>query len=360
MLYYVIGAFVIALMISANMKYHQRPLPGKKPFLTADRLGIMLACAVLFLVLALQDIRSNGDLMQYYNRYMSLQHTSVSAFLNQFWDIKDPIYYFASLLFGKLGFDFYAWKSLIAFVFVLGLYRQIQYYSANPAISFLAILTLGLYGFTFSGLRQALALSILLYSYPYLKNKRFFRFALLVVLAAMFHSTALIFLVAYPVYCLKLRIRNLLFLIVVGVVVILNANTIASFYLQLTGTDEIYADYLEKSGALSAAGIIISGCIWLFCTVFLYRKNADKFDGHLCNLALLALFGRILSAVWFAEFFRVAMYFSAFEFLMIADACSCKEKSTFVVRFKTAGVSLALAVYYFLSPNGNFLTYVMR
>ena len=232
-------------MITANIRSRQRPLPGKKPFLTWDRLGIMLGCAFLFLILVLQDTHSNGDLLQYYNRYTSLQYTGISSFLNGFWDMKDPVYHFLSLLFGKLGFDFYAWKSLIAFVFVLGVYKQIQYYSTNPSISFLAILTLGLYGFVFSGLRQTLAFGILLFSYPHLKNKHFFRFVLLVVLAAMFHSTALIFLVVYPIYQLKLRVRNVLLLIVAGTVASFFANPIAKLYLQLTGTDEAYSTYLE-------------------------------------------------------------------------------------------------------------------
>ena len=360
MLFYILGIFAIILMITANIRSRQRPLPGKKPFLTWDRLGIMLSCAFLFLILVLQDTHSNGDLLQYYNRYTSLQYTSISSFLNGFWDMKDPVYHFLSLLFGKLGFDFYAWKSLIAFVFVLGIYKQIQYYSTNPSISFLAILTLGLYGFAFSGLRQTLAFGILLFSYPHLKNKHFFRFVLLVVLAAMFHSTALIFLVVYPIYQLKLRVRNVLLLIVAGTVASFFANPIAKLYLQLTGTDEAYSTYLEESSVLSISGIIISGSIWLFCTVFLYRSKSNKTDGHLCNLSLLALFGRILSTIWIAELFRISMYFSIFEFLMIADACSCKEKSTFVVRLKTAGVSLALAAYYFISPNANILDYMLR
>lgn len=348
------------LLIAANIRSQQRPLPEKKPFFTGDRLGIVLACVVLFLILALQDKSSNGDLIQYYNRYLNLQNTSVSSFLNGFWDTKDPVYHFLSLLFGKLGLDFYAWKSLISFVFVLGIYRLVQYYSTNPAVSFLAVLTLGLYGFVFSGLRQTLALSILLFAYPQLKNKNLFRFVLLVALAAMFHSTALIFLIAYPVYQMKLRLRNVLLLVAAGTVACLFANPIARLYLQFTGTDENYAAYLEESNVLSVSGVIISGCIWLFSTIFLYRSNSNKTDGHLCNLALLALFGRILATVWIAEFFRISMYFSIFDFLMIADACACKEKSTFVVRLKTACVSLALTAYYFISPNANIMSYVLR
>ena len=360
MLFYLLAFLMVAFLIAANLRPQQRTLPHKRPFLTADRLSVMLVCLILFLILALQDAYANADLMSYYTRYRSLQNYSFQSFLRQLEDMKDPVYYLAGYLFGKLGLNFYVWKAFISFVFVLGLYKLVLYHSANIYVSFIALLSLGLYGFAFSGLRQTMAFGILFFAYPYLKNRKLLRFILVVVLAALFHSTALIFLAAYPIYRLNLRLRNILILLAIGGVVLLNANPIANLYLQLMGTDEIYAEYLESGNVLSMSGIIISGSIWLFCTVFLSRRNASKFDEHLCNLSLLALFGRILSTVWFAEFFRVSMYFSIFEFLMIADACASKEKSSFVVRVKTAGVSLVLVAYYLMSPSLNIMSYVLR
>lgn len=360
MLYGLFGVLILVLILIANIKSEQRVLPKKKYLITVDKFVIMAICALLFLILSLQSVSSNGDLFSYYSRYTMMQHTETKSFLHTVWKQKDPIYYIVGFFFSKLGFDFYAWKSLIAFVFVLGLYKQIFFYSTNPAISFIAVLTLGLYGFTFSGLRQSLAIGILLFTYPYLKNKRFIRFVLLVGVAAMFHSTAMIFLLAYPAYQLKVRLRSMLFLTVAGIVVCIFASPLANIYLQMMGTDEIYAEYLEQTNVLNFSGIIISGCIWIFCTTFLYRNGSNKIDAHLCHLSLLALFGRILSAFWFAEFFRIAMYFCMFEFLTIADACSCKEKGTFAVRVKTAFVTLALGAYYLNSPNASYLIYYFR
>ena len=162
MLYGLFGVLILALILIANIKSEQRVLPKKKYLITVDKFVIMAICALLFLILSLQSVSSNGDLFSYYSRYTMMQHTETKSFLHTVWKQKDPIYYIVGFFFSKLGFDFYAWKSLIAFVFVLGLYKQIFFYSTNPAISFIAVLTLGLYGFTFNRWQSAFCFSPIL------------------------------------------------------------------------------------------------------------------------------------------------------------------------------------------------------
>ena len=360
MLFYLIGCLVICASVAAVCRPRRHALPAKKPFLTAERLALLAVCFLLLLTYALQDVRSNEDILRYSATYNSLQNVSVQYFLRHFADYKDPVYHFVSLLVGKLGFDFYGWKTLLSLVFVFGLYRLLMYRSANPAMSVVVFLVLGLYGFSLSGLRQTAAFAILFYTYPYLKEKKFFRFALLVVLAAMFHSTALIFLVAYPIYRLKLRPRNVLLLCAGGALAILFSGQLARLYLRLAGTEEAYQGYLESDTVLSLSGAVIFGCIWLFSVVCLYFGKSDRQDEHLCHLTLAAFFLRILAAVQVAEFFRVAMYFSVFDFLLIADACACKWQGKSIARYKTAVIALLLSVYYFISPSGNLTSYVFR
>ncbi len=360
MLFYLIGLLVLCAAAIAVVRPRQRRLPGKKPFLTKERLALMSVCLFLFLVYALQDLHSNGDLILYADRFNELQHISVRSFVRGIDEYKDPVYHLLGLLLSKIGFDFYAWKALISLVFVLGLYRLLMYHSADPALSLVVFLALDLFGFSLSGLRQTLAIGILFFSYPFLKEKRFFRFALIVVTASLFHSTALIFLLAYPVYRLRLRLRNILILAAAGIVVLFNAAPLTNLYLRLTGMDDLYTAYLEESSGLNLTGVLISGSIWLFCVCILYSNRSNRRDERLCNLSLLAFFLRILATVQLAEFFRISMYFSMFDLLMIADACSCYTEERSMTRFKTAGVSLALTGYYFIAQNGNILSYMLR
>ncbi len=353
--------FLVAVFgVTANLKSQKRHIPLNKKVWNADRIFILCSALVLFFILMLQDTDSNGDLILYSDSYSTIGYRSFAYFGRNWKDMKDPFYFFCTWCFSKIGFDFYAWKTLVSFFFVFSFYRLILRYSVNPAMSLIVFLTLGLYAFSFSGLRQTLALAVIMCTYPYLKEKKLLRFILCVVVAALFHRTALIFLVAYPIYRLQAKIRNLIFIVLAGAVVLVNANAITRLYLSVAGAEDDYSRYLEMDNSLSVAGIVVWGCIWIFCTVFLYRKKANASDPRLCNLLLVSLIIRILSTVWVAEFFRISMYFSVFECLAIADACAAKEKSTLVVRFKTAGVSAALLLYSLISPSENFISYQAR
>lgn len=358
MVFYIIGFLLFVLTVFANIKPQKRCLPsGKKTPWTADKIGILFIAVVLGLILVLQSAESNGDLIQYENSYNRLALRDFSYFQTHWDAMKDPFYYLCAFCFAKLGFSFMAWKALVSVVFILAVYRLILRYSANASVSFIVLLTLGLYGFALSGLRQTIAFAVILFAYPYLKEKKLLKFILMVLFAGLFHSTAWICILIYPIYRLQARVRNLLILMACSVPILLSANRLVAFYIRLVGTEEIYADYLTEDGGLSIAGLVIWGSIWLFCTVFLYRKKGDASDPHLCNLLFVSFVIRILSVTAYANFFRISMYFSLFECLAIADACACKERSNLVVRLKTAAVSVALFLYYFVAQNANILAY---
>lgn len=361
MVFYIIGFLLLVLTVFANIKPQRRRLPlGKKTPWTADKIGILFIAAVLGLILILQSAESNSDLIQYSSSYDRLALRDFSYFQNNWNKMKDPVYHLCAFCFAKLGFSFFAWKALISVVFILAGYKLILRYSANASISFIVLITLGLYGFALSGMRQTAAFAIILFSYPYLKERKLLKFMLMVLLAGLFHSTAWICVLIYPIYRLRPRVRNILILVACAVPILLSASQLVSFYIRLVGTEDIYADYLTQDEGLSAMGLVIWGGIWLFCTVVLYRRRGDASDARLCNLLFVSFVIRILSVTHYATFFRIAMYFSLFTYLAIADACACKEQSSLVVRLKTAAVSVALLLYYFVAPNPNMQSYILR
>lgn len=359
MLFYILGFLIFILTIFANLKPQQRRLPaGKSPW-AAEKIGILLTAAALGLILILQSADSNGDLTRYNTSYDKMALREFSYFQNNWNRMKDPVYYFCAFIFSQLGFSFFAWKALISVVFIIAVYKLILGYSANVSISYIALITLGLFGFSLSGLRQLIAFSVILFAYPYLREHKLIKFMLMVLIAGAFHSTAWICIFMYPIYRFKANTRNVLLLLGISIPVLLNTDRLMRLYLSLTGTADIYEDHLKQDGGLSAMGLVIWGSIWLFCTVFLYRRKSNALDPRLCNLLLVSFVLRIVSVTAYATFFRIAMYFSVFSCLVVADACACKEESTFMVRLKTLGVSVALFLYYFVASNANILTYTV-
>ena len=359
-MYYILGIFVIILFVLANLHYSKRRLNLHNRSLTREKVFLMVAALAVFLVFALQSEDSNSDLVHYYYAFRRYSNYTLSDFKLIKDSIKDPFYYVLGSMFAQLGISFHGWHLFIGFIYTLAIYLLVGRYSSNVYISFIVLITVGSFGFAMSGLRQTMAFAFLMFSFQYLENKKIIKFSLLVLMASLFHSTAIIFLLAYPLYRLKLRLRNLIILTIGAVIVILNGRLFLASFINFMGTDELYSSYLDRERSLSIAGIIIFGFILAFCLISYHLGFEDARYKGLCNLALVSLTFRILSATMVAEMFRVSMYFAVFDIILIAEACSCGPRNVNFQRLKTVGATLAMTSYYLVSPSGAFVNYIFR
>lgn len=91
----------------------------------------------------------------------------------------------------------------IAFSFARFIYK----YSKAPWLSAYMFLTLQFFDLSFSGIRQIISISILLFCYDFLIERKPLKFFLLVFLAITFHTSAVMFLILYPLTSLR-QTRN--------------------------------------------------------------------------------------------------------------------------------------------------------
>ena len=359
-MYYILGIFVLILFVLANLHYSKRRLTFHNRSLTREKIFLMAAFFAVFLVIALQSEQSNNDLIQYYRAFRRYSNYTWGNYQYIIDTAKDPLYYIFGSLFSHIGFSFRQWYLLIGFIYAFSIYWLVGRYSSNVYISYIVLITVGSLGFAMSGMRQTLAFAILMFSFKYMENKKIIKFILLVLIATQFHSTAIIFILAYPLYWFKLRMRNLIILALGAVVVILNRRFFLAGFINFMGTDETYSGYLEKESGLSIAGVIIFGFILIFCLVSYYLGVEDAKYRGLCNLAIASLTFRILSVIMIAEMFRVSMYFAVFDIILIAEACSCGPRNVAFQRLKTVGATMAMTAYYLVSPSGAFVNYIFK
>ena len=77
----------------------------------------------------------------------------------------------------------------------------------------------------FSGLRQAIAMGITALSFNFIKEKKPVQFILLVILASLFHKSAIVFLAMYPIYNIKLdKFGKVMSIVVLGIVYFARVN----------------------------------------------------------------------------------------------------------------------------------------
>ncbi|MCM1054448.1 MAG: EpsG family protein [Bacteroides sp.] len=83
-------------------------------------------------------------------------------------------------------------------------------YSKNVYLSVFLYVNFYLFYLDMNYLRQALAMSVMCFAYGFLRDKKFWRFLLLVIIASTFHFTALYMIPVYFVSLLKINSRTLL------------------------------------------------------------------------------------------------------------------------------------------------------
>ena len=283
--------------------------------------GILLC---LYSGLRAQDLQT--DIPTYVKMYESYSRFSFSQIVQLFSsEIRDPSYYFTAWLFSRFFTDAQWWLAIVAAFYIVVVLVVIYKESEKPLMSLIMLLSLGYLAFVLSGLRQSIAMSFAMIAYFYIKKKKPIRFILAVIVASLFHLSAILFLIAYPLARLKLGVWHV---IAFGVILLLFTgfqSTVRNFLTQVLG-DSQYGSYADRETALNFSGFIIQICMFIFN--LLYYKNVTEKDKDaiiLYNLAFIGLSLQLFSSM-IAEFFRLSYYFSFANILLVPLAISSERE----------------------------------
>ena len=101
---------------------------------------------------------------------------------------------------------FLIYSALLIFFLKKGLEEQRK----NSIFPWLCFLGIPLFFFNFLSLmRQAVAVAIIFYSYKFIIKRKILKFLLCVILASLFHKTALFFIITYYFYGIKIKLKYL-------------------------------------------------------------------------------------------------------------------------------------------------------
>lgn len=316
---------------------------------------IFLASMLLFLISSFRSISFGTDTIGYVNSYILLGYRNLSdLWLNFITNTgKDPFFYLVSKIVNLTGASYQIWLAAIAGIFSYSIAKLIDKYSEEPYLSFVSLISLGYFYFSLTGLRQTMALSFIVLSYNYLRERKLIAFVTLVIMGSLFHSTAIIFLIAYPISNIKVGWKQTLGILMLFIGVYFFKNQVREI-ISYFNIIEVYQSYNEREVALSFSGFIIQLFIYLFCLWFKDDILKDDIKNQsLYNLLFLGLVFQLL-AVIIAEFFRISMYFSIFGIILIPNALNkIKDKNLKIIVYLL--VFSAFMLYLF--RNGTFNGY---
>ncbi|MBR4721096.1 MAG: EpsG family protein [Clostridia bacterium] len=345
---YIVGfLFEIAYTEKSNLGIQERERFRKKMNIS---IGILI-----FLIAALRGPGTGMDTGQYYRMFKDVLAEELP--LSYYWSqlitsisggtFRDMYFWeFFMKLASYVIRSAQGWLAFVSFLYLLSVYIIIDKYSADPAISWLYIYYVFIFSFILQGLRQSMAMACIMFSFRYIMERNWKGFILLITLATLFHQSAMIFFLAYPISMLK-NPKGYIITIIVAIL----CQVVPSVALGIIGKLAVntrFAGYTSHISGLSWSSFFIQLAIFAFC--YYYRTKDDEKDELITILLNFSVMGILMQSmtVIVAEMFRVSYYFNMFNMLLLANICKSIGDEKYNQSYRIAIITLLFA-YNFVS-----------
>lgn len=338
--YYIMVAVPAILMMLFGRRSDKFSEEKKNKVVLLFFFGILLA------ILALRHETVGVDIKNYlgmFNKASSLSFKELFEFYEE-----EQGYYLLNKIISVFTMDKQIFLAIIAIISLVPVARLYIKNSENAMLTISIFLITSNFGILFSALRQVIAIGIVAISYKYIKEKKLWKFLLLILLAFFFHKSAFIALLLYPMYHMNITKPKLfIFIPIIGVVFAFN-KPIFEFLIQFLGED--YEKYgSEETGAFM---MIILFAIFLFLSYFAPDESKmDKEAIGLRNIMVLAL-----TMQTFALASPMAMRMNYYNIMFIPlllpkiiNRCHDRNRKTY--QFIELGMIVFFIVYYFYTAH---------
>lgn len=285
---------------------------------------------VLFLFAALRDNSVGVDTLRYCDGFRNTSKLSFLQIITRRNDYRDPFFYCFLRALAYISKDPQIMLVVIG-GWVAFSFSYLTYHSkGNVLITYLLFICLRLYSFTFTGLRQAMALGFIWIAFVFLMQNKKWRFLLFVLLGSLFHVSALSFILALPFIYIKKDKLVLISCLLFSIVNFIMGDKIV-YHISETLFPERVGDYVDtamESGTSLSTTFILYILMFLFILFFFSNvKKNDKLSVGKFNLVCIALMISFISQ-GFPNMFRVAYYFICILFILFNETIlySFKER----------------------------------
>lgn len=260
---------------------------------------------------------------------------------------KDPGY----LLFQKIAHiftdNYQVYLIIIAVIFFSLLGRFLYKNSEDPCFSYLLFSMLFYSFYAITGHRQTLATALIVFvGYELIKERKFWRFVLVAILAYMLHKSSLVFVPFYLLSYLKINGRYLLVWGTFTTVIFAIGGKAILWIANLFGYDR--TDVYEAPTYTFTTMICLVTIVVLIA--FNEFKDNSPFKHMETNAMLLATMFALFTLVD-QSMMRVQQYYSLFMMLSLPSAMSVlKDKNRLLVK----GIALIVLLVLFVRTSGQY------
>ena len=234
-----------------------------------EKVFLKITFIILFLLLALRNEYHFYDIQNYirgFNLIKEMPLKDAFEVINA-----EPIYIILVKLISFFSFNERIFLGITSLLSLIGPYLFIKRNSKNYLMSVIMYIGFGFYILTFYAIRQAIALSLLLYITKFLTNKNYIKFTVGVIIATLIHNSSIIFI--FNIFLTKIKMSNIInyFYIVIAFIVLFMSENINNFIITFFYSE--YINYESKSSGINL--FILISSLLIFC---IFLKNVNKYD----------------------------------------------------------------------------------
>lgn len=288
------------------------------------KLYVTLASVQWVLISGLRHVSVGADTYEYSQSFYRALYTSWAEAINLLHatfrgeiEGRDPGYLIFEKICGLFTTDYQVYLIIIAVIFSGLMGYSVYKNSKDPLLSYILYDALFYAFFSITGLRQTIATAFAVFiGYELIKKQKMILFVMLILTVATIHKSALIFLIFYPLYFIRITGFKRMFAIgMIGVSFVMRSQ-LSTFFKEVSG----YDNYGVYDGVGNTWTFIV-----LFLTVILIAiafsdviEYYDQAANHYLNALLIGAFFLPLTLIN-PSAMRIVQYFSIFLIFLLPD-----------------------------------------
>lgn len=294
-------------------------------------------CVIVYTVLAIlagmRYVLPGTDMAGYMEYYNTINSFSWGDIIEN-WNGNYIVYYYLCKLFSFSGLPYQFWFAFIEAIFLSGFARLINRLSSDKLMSIFLLFTIGLYTFSFNGMKQVLAMALVWHSFAFFYDKKLLWTVIFAVLAFFSHKTAAFFIMAYALFFLR-NIKLFYIIIIALTSTVIAAPGVFMSFMAESVNDEQYLMYLGESSTTTFTVFAVYLLLFIAAVSSQKRSQNSSIDNNvITGLAFISVVVQLFSQVS-GTAFRLALYYSPFMAIMIGNNVKNKSVRIAIVCFLT-------------------------
>lgn len=308
--------------------------------LTDNKKLVWLIVLTLSLIAGLRALSVGID-SKNYDRWFKL---IASGNQKQIFGLEASFIYICNIvlnLWNNTNFMFFLFALLSHGLVIFTLWRNREHVSFSWGVFSYYIL---FYAISLNGMRQFVAVAIVIYATNFVREGKYFRFILAVLTGVLFHMSALvgIIYILYEIPFLRNYNRKR------KIILITICCLIGSLGLSIAGyLLNIYSGYFDRQ-ATSVGIMMLVKILMLVLSILIIGIPVDKNDRHMYGMyAVFYALGIALNSLSYVFMYmgRIGLYFYVFEAFFIGGIFKVKNRTIWIVLLK---IAYGLLMIYFL------------